>query len=657
MNIRNLLVPSATALVMAAALGVPAQAQQPDTVMLREIVVTATRLPTPRDAVPNAVTVVTGDELRARGVTHVLDALRLVPGAQVVQSGSFGGVTSLFLRGGESDYVRVLVDGVPVNQPGGSYNLADLTVDNVDRLEIVRGPTSVLYGSDAVAGVVQIFTRRGQGAFLASAGARGGSYGSTAVDASLAGGGGAVGYSLAASRFFSDGVYRLNNQYRNATAAASLRVVPDQRSEAQVSLRLFDGEFHFPTDFVGFPSDSNQFSTSRGLTLSADVGRFVSSRVEARLLLGWNETDDRTENPPDSPAEQERSSSRTEVRRRSADARTNVRLARSVLLTAGGVVEDQEFSNVVLFDGSFGPFADSLDVSRTNRALYAQLHAGRAEPWSVTLGARLEDNQAFGTYHTYRLGGSYRVAPATLIRAAYGTAFKEPTMFENYGGGFSTGNPDLEPERAHSAEVGVEQVVAGGTGVLSLTAFDQSFRNLIQYDGMVGFGEPNYRNIAGADARGAEFEVRVSPAAATRLTLRYTYLYTSVDDPGLDSVSFERGRRLLRRPTHSASASLDRRFGRRTRLGVWLQWVGDRDDLDFRNSDPVSFRPPRVVLPSYARLDLAAEHQLVLAGEGRPGFAATLRIDNLADRWYEEVLYYPSRGRTVFVGGRVSFAR
>jgi vitamin B12 transporter len=657
MNIRSHFLPSATALVIAAASAVPAGAQERDTVMLREIVVTATRLPTPRDAVPNAVTVVTGDELRARGATHVLDALRQVPGAHVVQSGSFGGVTSLFLRGGESDYVRVLVDGVPVNQPGGSYNLADLTVDNVDRLEIVRGPTSVLYGSDAVAGVVQIFTRRGQGALRGSAGVRGGSYGSTAVDASLAGGGGPVGYSLAASRFFSDGVYRLNNQYRNATASGSVRVVPDERSEAQVSLRLFDGEFHFPTNFAGFPSDSNQFSTSRGLTVSADIGRFITQRVEARLLLGWNETDDRTENAPDSPAEQERSSGRTELRRRSVDARFNVRLAPAALATAGGVVEDQEFSNVLSFDGSFGPFADSLDVSRTNRALYAQLHAGGAEPWSVTLGARLEDNQAFGTYGTYRVGGSYRVAPSTLVRAAYGTAFKEPTMFENYGGGFSTGNPDLEPERAHSAEVGVEQVVAAGTGVLSVTAFDQRFRNLIQYDGSVPFGEPNYRNIAGADARGAEFEVRVSPAEATRLTMRYTYLHTSVDDPGLDTISFERGRRLLRRPTHAASVSIERRFGRRTWLGATLQWVGDRDDLDFRNSDPITFRPPRVVLPSYARLDLAAEHQLLLASDGRPGFTATLRVDNLADASYEEVLYYPARGRTIFAGGRVSFAR
>jgi len=132
-----------------------------DTTRLAELVVTPTRLPTPADAVVSSVTVITGEDLRARGVRFVQDALREVPGAAVVQVGSFGGVSSLFLRGGESDYVKVLIDGVPANQSGGAFNWANLTTDNVDRIEIMRGPGSVIYGSDAVSGVVQIFTRGG----------------------------------------------------------------------------------------------------------------------------------------------------------------------------------------------------------------------------------------------------------------------------------------------------------------------------------------------------------------------------------------------------------------------------------------------------------------------------------------------------------------
>src|SRR5437867_12453756 len=130
---------------------------------LPPVVVTATRVPAPRDALSTMVTVLRGDDLVARGITTVADALRSVAAATVVQTGSFGGVTSLFLRGGESDYVKVLLDGVPLNQPGGAFDFSSLTTDNVDRVEIVRGPASVLYGSDAVTGVVQIFTRRGAG--------------------------------------------------------------------------------------------------------------------------------------------------------------------------------------------------------------------------------------------------------------------------------------------------------------------------------------------------------------------------------------------------------------------------------------------------------------------------------------------------------------
>ena len=138
---------------------------------------TATRLPTPPDAVVSSVTMIRGDDLRARGIRFVQDALREVPGATVVQVGSYGGVSSLFLRGGESDYVKVLVDGVPVNQSGGAYNWANLTTDNVDRIEVLRGPASVLYGSDAVSGVVQIFTRRGQGRPAIEGGAEAGTFG------------------------------------------------------------------------------------------------------------------------------------------------------------------------------------------------------------------------------------------------------------------------------------------------------------------------------------------------------------------------------------------------------------------------------------------------------------------------------------------------
>src|SRR5919205_1313434 len=162
--------------------GQTVDAQSPDTTTLQPVVVSASKIPVRADALSQSVTILFGDDLRARGVTRVSDALREVPGAQLVQSGSAGSLTSLFLRGGESRYTKVLIDGVPVNSAGGSFDFSHLTTDNIERIEIVRGPASVLYGADAVTGVVQIFTRHGSRRPSSSVSARGGTYHTLDVD-------------------------------------------------------------------------------------------------------------------------------------------------------------------------------------------------------------------------------------------------------------------------------------------------------------------------------------------------------------------------------------------------------------------------------------------------------------------------------------------
>jgi len=246
-------------------LATPLAAQQPDSAFhLKPVVVTATLVPAAPDAVPAAVTVISGDALRARGVRTVADALRFVPGASVVESGSFGSQTSLFLRGGESDYVKVLIDGVPQNLPGGSFDFANLTTADIDRIEIVRGPVSVLYGSDAVTGVIQIFTRAGRGTPRGQVGFGGGTYAAQWAGGDVGGGTGPWSYGVSLSRFTSDGLYAFNNEYRNGTASARLRFAPDARTDASLSARYADGVYHFPTDGGGQPVDSNQSTTARG---------------------------------------------------------------------------------------------------------------------------------------------------------------------------------------------------------------------------------------------------------------------------------------------------------------------------------------------------------------------------------------------------------
>jgi vitamin B12 transporter len=237
-----------------------------DTTRLPELVVTPTRLPTRPDAVVSSVTTISGEDLRARGIRFVQDALREVPGAALVQVGSYGGVSSLFMRGGESDYVKVLVDGVPMNQAGGAYNWANLTTDNVDRIEILRGPGSVIYGSDAVSGVVQIFTRRGQGRTAIEGGGEAGTFGTIDGHLGVLGGTDRVSYSADASRFTTDGIYPFNNDYGNTVLSGAVAGTLDTATRTSLTGRYSDNRYHFPTDFAGVLSDSNQSNGEKALS-------------------------------------------------------------------------------------------------------------------------------------------------------------------------------------------------------------------------------------------------------------------------------------------------------------------------------------------------------------------------------------------------------
>ncbi len=635
-------------------------AQEPtDTVTLRPVVVTATRIPTPADAVTAAVTVISGADLRAQGIRTVLDALRGVPAAAVVQTGSFGGVTSLFLRGGQSKYVKVLVDGVPVNDPGGAFDFAHLTTDNVERIEVLRGPASVLYGSDAVTGVVQIFTRRGVGRARAAAGVRGGTYGTLAWDAAASGGSDAASYALSVSRFTSNGVYAFNNRYTNTVVSGLVRVAPDAQTDATLSVRYGDERYHFPTTGAGVPEDHNRFNYGSGPTLGLEVGRRFSPRFETRLLLAANETEGGLDDRPDNAADMNLFRSLDNLRRASADVRANWYLPDGAVLTAGAALEQER-------DHSFNVCATALgdcttppiDTARWNGAFYAQIVATVAGRVSVTAGARLEDNQRFGTYVTYRAGAAYRLPDGTRVRATAGTGFREPTFIENYPTGYSVGNPDLKPEHSRSWEVGLEHSLAGGRASLFATWFDQRFSDLIDYT----FAPPppdtaNYFNVAAATAEGLETGLQVSPVGALSLRASYAYLHTSVTNPGFDPSSgaaLAAGQPLLRRPEHSARLDARYRVAARGTVSLGVTYVGKRVDQDFATS---SF--PRVELPDYTRVDVAGALDIIPAagrgGRRGPGVALSARVENLFDRYYEEALHFPARGRTILVGAEVAF--
>lgn len=628
------------ALLLMAPRGLDAQETR-DTTSLPEIVVTATRYPVAPDSVASTVTVLRGDDLRAQGIHFVGDALRQVPGAHVVQGGPYGAAASLFVRGGESDYVKVLVDGVPVNQPGGFYDFASLTTDNVERIEILRGPGSVLYGSDAIAGVIQIVTRQGEDGVQVGAAGEGGSFGSARWEASALGGSEALGWSASLSRLTSDGTYDFNNDYRNTVASGRFRARAGASTTFNLTGRYHDAKYHFPTDFTGVPVDRNQFTTDETAAFALDLGHRFSPTVEGQLLLGRSDIETAFENPADPPPGPGfASSDRTSTDRTSADARVQLTLPKGVRGLAGASFEAQRQE----VTGSF-------DENRDNWGLYAQTTVLPVSRLQLTAGGRLDENEKFGSFWTYRAAALAFASPTTRIRASVGTGFKEPSFFENFDSPFSVGNPDLRPERSFSVEGGVEQDFARGVVGVGVTVFAQRFRDLIQFTFVPPEpGGPNYFNVAAANANGVEATLSLRPAGPVSGSISYTRLASKVTDAGFDAgdaATFVEGERLLRRPKDALAFRVESAFVDRVRLGALLSWVGGRDDVRFGQ-----FPEPnqRVELPSYTTLDLSGTFTVLHGRSRTPSLDLTARVENLFDESYEQAVGFPARGRGVFVG-------
>ncbi|HUH13039.1 MAG TPA: TonB-dependent receptor [Longimicrobiales bacterium] len=620
-----------------------------DTFDLAELVVTANRLPMPERAVPAPVTVLDGDALRARGITRVADALGTIPGLSLVETGSWGGRTSLFLRGGESDYVQVLLDGVPLNAPGGALDLSTLTLDNIARIEVVRGPASVLYGSDAVTGVIQLFTKDGRGPTRLRASARAGSLGTTDWDLAASGGAERISWSLAGGRFDTDGAYAFNNDFRDDVVSGRLTARPDAVTRLSLSGRWNDARFHYPTDGAGALVDRNARQDTEQGTLSLELEHMLGGRVRLTARAGGHQARGLILDRPDDAEDPDLLRVDSEVRRLTADLQGDLYFGPATALSLGlsGVRHSEQSATYA--ESAFGPYESAFDQDRGTRGVYAQVVTGALPRTTLTAGTRLEDSDAFGAHATWRGGVSLDAGRGVRLRGVYGTAFKEPTMLENFGVGGVRGNPDLDPEESRSWEVGAD--ASRGPLTLGATWFDQRFTNLIDFTFEPPSPEdPQYFNVAGATSRGLELSGEAAIMAGVTASASYTWLGTEVTDPGFDSgedALFAPGDRLLRRPTHAAGARLGWDAGRWGGYGVAARWTGERVDQDF-----AGWPPARVTLESYTLLDAWADVPL-LRGEGaRPTLAATLRIENILDEAYQDPANFPGRGRVVLVGAR-----
>ncbi len=633
-TIRTPIVVAAILLVVSA----PAAAQEADRdtleiVHVPPIVVTATRAETPSREVASDVSVVTGEEIERRRYGQAIDAVRHLPGVTVAQGGAFGGVASIFLRGSPSEHTLVLIDGMEVNDPAspsGAYDFAHMGIEDVERIEVLKGPQSPLYGSAAMGGVVQVFTRSPSATPRGSVTFEGGAFGTWRGAASATGTAGPLRYAATASHRATDGISaaagRFGNEERDGDRTTSLSGTIDWSTAGVLDLSLGIRGVRSATDLDqdGREGDDPNFETDQ---------EEASARLRARLPAGerWEHSlvfdvarhDRETIDLPDPVRPETRFESDFQGRRWSAEW-----IARGAVgpgsLTGGLEWEEQRAETGFSGAGPFGEFEGALPEATARTAgAFLQHQAGFGDRLFVTAGGRVDDHTEFGTALTWRLAPTLLMpATGTRLRATVGTGFKAPSLSQLFDPQF--GNADLDPEQSFGWDAGVEQDLVDGRVRLGATLFGTGFEDLVAFD------EGGFRNVRSARTGGIEATFSAWPTDRVRMTASYTF--TDAEDEDVDEP-------LLRRPRHAAHLDVSARLTGGGDATLGARWVGERDDLDFS-----AFPAERVALDEYLLVRAAASWPV---GSSLRVFG---RVENLLDETYEEVLNFGTPGRAAYVG-------
>jgi len=610
-------------------------------IVAEEVVVTATRVETPLKEVASSVTVITAEEIEERQATELVEVLRGTPGLDVVQPGGAGSLTSVFMRGAESDHTLVLIDGIPINDPifNRAVDFADVDLANVERIEIVRGPQSTLYGSNAIGGVINIVTKRGEGPPVVTVSAEAGSYETLNSSAGIRGGVGIFDYSLTLSRRSTAGISvaseaRGNSErdgFSSNTAAARLGLEPTGNLRIDLILRATDSEKELDEDFgLGIEDDPN-FDSETKRRYYRLQGRLALFDGLWEQTLGYSVADHHRSSRNDTDTSHPDNSSRStlDATLTKADWQHNLFLHETNTVVLGVETQEERGSSTFRSESPlFGSFENNFtEKSATIDSFYIMDQLAFADSFFATVGVRVDEHSDFGTQQTERITAAYLVpGTGTKLKATYGTGFRAPSLIELYSAP-PFGNQDLKPERSVGWDAGVEQPFLGRRLVLDVTYFVNEFEDLI------AFGAGGLENSAEAEAHGYEWTVSIVPAATFRADLGFTRTVTEDKSTG---------RSLLRRPENKFSVNLAYRPVESLRFGLHEVHVGERRDMDFSTFE-------RVTLEAYTLVTLTAAWEIL---EGVRLFG---RVENLLDEEYEEAFGFGSRGQAFFAGAGASF--
>jgi vitamin B12 transporter len=601
------------------------------------VIVSATRTDIPLDQSPASVSLISSDDLEQKQIERVGDALREVPGLNVVQTGTPGQLTSVFMRGLPSEDMQVLLDGIPINQGlAGQFDFANLTTDDIDRIEVARGPQSTVYGPRALAGVVQIFTKQGSAKPGFTFSSEGGSYDTFRESLESDGKLGEFDYSIGASRLDTDNA-RPNNNYRNSSGIADVGWSPNPPSPGTGSAAASE-QLRIGSLFVYSLSDTgnpNEIFNPKPIDHFLTEKWFIAPHVDLQLGDWWEHKfvfdydQERQVNNPNQDGFV--GPTRALFERVTVDYQNDLRPTSWLTLTSG-------FFYNRLNAGQERPFVSQASgpqptfISDHTQEMAGFLQATvNIDNFIFVAGGRLDNFNQFGDVWTYRFAGSYKIDKTnTTLHSSVATGFSPPSSQDKIFGM----NFGLRPEKDLGWDIGVEQRLWENRVRVGATYFHNDLSNVIGFNGQF-----QTLNLGAAGTQGLEIELHAQPIADLTFTASYTYL--DAEKTSSADISQPQGARLPRRPRNEVYVSGSYLWWKKLRTTIAAKFVNAREEINFGG--------PNFDIEDYSFLNVAAEYEI------NPHLSIFGRIDNLTNEHYAEVFGFPALGMAAYGGVKLRF--
>jgi vitamin B12 transporter len=641
---------AALGILSAPALAADAAASEPST----DIIVTALRAPIDRDRVASSLTALDRADIERAQAPLVSDLLVRTPGISFTRNGGYGTSTSIRIRGADGDQTVLVLDGVRLadtSSTGGGYNFAHLLTGDAARIEILRGPQSILWGSNAIGGVVNISSAEPEAPLEASIDLEAGSRETAQARAALGGKSDALDWRIAGRSFTTDGISAISPRfsgrekdgYRNSGGTG--RIGYRLSDAVSLNLRGYYAESRGEFDSAGAVPDSPEFSRAQEWTgYGAVNAAMFAGRLRNRISFSQAEVE-RTNINPSRTIRQ--TSFGAKGRSRRFEYQGDLALSKAFRAVFGAEREEQDMRSASP-PNSLAAFS-TIRASAEINSLFAQGNAEIVDGLSLTGGVRHDDHSNFGSSTVLGAGGSWVISESTRIRASYGEGFKAPTLYQLYS---DYGNTGLVPEEAKGWEAGVEQALLGGRLRLVATWFDRSTRNLIVYAGCPTTNRPPlcftpgtmtprtgyYSNVQKSEAEGLEL-TGVLRLGYLRLDANYSWISAEDRSDGAND-----GNQLPRQPRHLANVAAAYVWRSGAEASVVARYAGSTWDTARTSAAITPFRNDDYTLVD-ARVEIPASDTVTVYA----------RVENVFDQYYETARRYGSLGRSVYAGMRARF--